>query len=410
VSAQAPEEALLAALPPTLRATVEAARESGDWAEARRALAAAARGRPGPQHIAYGRLLLALDDFDGCRSVLDRLGPDVLDDPAELHDLQAELLLEEAATRWWSPVPGSPHQRVPTSRTAIDAVVDAVVAARALGPTSPATLGQIAAFERAVVWARGSARTGGLVGPLGAAMVGLLLAFHGARHGGGPWLGAAVAWFASAPLLVLAGARPQWQVNAAVVEGRRSLDDAALLWLAKGPPLLAPFGLAARLLVHGALAPVAVLHRSLEGRKALPPALLLGLVIWGFAAAPVLDAPVDRGPTPAPAAGSVRLGPAAWTLGDPPPEGPTGVLGARVEPVARAGRLEGLVVTSDAAEPPPLTLDGWAAGEESVLSPEGSRCRVTLRGFDAAGASASLRTTACPPGDHPRWTLELSRR
>lgn len=406
-----PIESLLARLPGPLRSTVEAARDGGDWGPARRAIVAAGRARPGPHHVVYGRLLLALDDFDGCRSILDRVDPAVLDDPAELVDLRAELRLEEAATAWWSPVPGRPDQRVPTSATAVEAVRAAIEDAKALGPTSPWTRSQIEAFERTVAWAAGSARVGGLVGPLGAVVAGLLLGLHGLRHGGGAWLGAALTWLAAAPLLVWAGTRPQWQVNASVVEGRQSLDDLALATLAKAPPHFAPLGLALRLAIHAAIAPFAVLWRSLDGRKPLP-ALALGVAaVWGFVAAPELalpapeEAPVEAGGGPIFVAGQ------PWALGSP--AGGTEPIvqdGVEVRPILVDDRLTGLVVVSEGTEAPGVELPGWTAGLESLLSPENSACRVTLRRFDAGEERTSLRTTSCPVEGGRAWTIEVQLR
>ena len=411
MSGSDPIEELLGRLPATLRATVEAARDGGDWEPARKAIVAAGRARPGPHHAAYGRLLLALDDFDGCRSVLERTDPSVLDDPGELVDLQAELRLEEAATTWWSPVPGRPDQRVPTSQTAVDAVRAAIQDAKALEPTSPWTRSQIESFERAVAWAAASARVGGLVGPLGAVVVGLLLALHGARHGGGAWLGAALTWLASAPLLVWAGTRPQWQVNASVVEGRQSLDDRALAALAKGPPHVAPIGLTLRLMVHGAIAPLAVLWSSLEGRKPLPALALVGLAGWGFAAAPALVQPASEASPVVVTAGPARAGGEDWWLGRPMEPGPPRVRGGvEVTPTVAGGVLTGLVVAASGPEPPTVALVDWTPGDEDLLSPVDSRCRVTLQPYDAGDQQASVRTTACPSEAGWRWTVEVRLR
>ncbi len=404
-----PIEALLADLPAPLRATVEAARDSGEWETARKAVVAAARARPGPRHITYGRLLLALDDFDGCRSILERLDASALKDPSARLDLSAELVLEEAATTWWSPVPGRPDQRIPTSRTAVDAVRAAIADAKALEPTSAWTLSQIESFDKAVDWADSSARVGGLVGPMGAAVAGLVLALHGVRHGGGAWLGASLTWLASAPLLVWAGTRPQWQVNAAVVEGRLSLDDAALAALAKAPPHVAPLGLTLRLLVHGVVAPFAVLWRCLDGRKPLPAVVLLGMAVWAFAKAPDVAPAPEVTPIVA-SSGPIRLGGVEWQLGATTADSAQQVDGVEVSKVVSEGRLTGLVLAAEAAEPPAVELVGWAPRELSVLSPQGSRCRVTLQRFDAASEQASVRTTGCPGEASTRWTVEVQLR
>jgi hypothetical protein len=405
-----PIDELLSRLPEALRAKVQAARDGGDWAAARDAILAAAKARPGPRHVAYGRLLLALDEFDLCRSVIDRLEGTVLDDPAELIDLKAELLLEESAARWWSPVPGRPDQRVPTTRTAVDSVREAVERARALGPTSPWTLSQVTTFERAVVWASGSARTGGLVGPLGALAAGLLLALHAVRHGGGAWLAAATIWLASAPLLVWAGTRPQWQVNASVVDGRQSLDDRYLAALAKGPPHIAPFGLAARLLVHGVVAPVAVLWRSLDGRKAAPALVLVVLTGWSFHSAPTLELPPeDEVVTEAPDSPLTVAG-VAFGLGQPVPDPAPTVGGIDVQLSSADGRLTGLVATSRGPAPPEVDWPGRASGPETVVSPADAACEVRVRRYDADGEQVSVRTTGCPDGDSQRWTLEIRQR
>lgn len=406
-----PIAALLQRLPDRLRATVESARDSGDWAPAKQAILAAARATPGPRHIDYARLLLGLDEFDACRSIVDRIDPDALDHPGQLVDLRAELLLEEAATTFWSPVPGRPDQRVPTSRTAVDSVREAIAAARALGPTSEWTLTQIRSFEDAVVWASADTRLGGLIGPLGAVAGGLVLALHGVRNGGGFWLGAAMVWLGSAPLLAWAGTRPQWAVNASVVEGRFSVDDAYLALLSKAPPLLAPLGLGLRLVAHALLAPASVLWRSLSGGKFGPPLALLILAVFAFSQAPVLDtgAPDIEPETPA-GPGPVRLAagetPLAWTLGGPGTAGTSTVGGIEVTVEAPEGSVQGIVARSSTTEPV-FVLEGWQAADPAQVSPAGAACEVSVQRFTAEPLRASVRTTRCAG---PRWTVELRAR
>ena len=69
-----------------------------------------------------------------------------------------------------------------------------------------------------------------------------------------------------------------------------------------------------------------------------------------------------------------------------------------------------VVVVGQGPLRPPLVLEGWTPGEEATISPPEAACRVTVQRFDAAGAKASVRATACPGGGGAPWTLEVQAR
>lgn len=390
-----PLAALLGRVEPRLRAVVEAARESGEWEAASAALVGAARARPGPRHLDYARLLLALDRFAECRSVLDRAEGAV--DDVGLRGLRAELLLEEAATRFWEPVPGRRSRRVPTSLAAIDGVADALEQARALDPRTPQAVAQIEAFQRAVDWSRREAKTGGMVGALGALCVAMITGLIASEPGQAPWMVPMLLYSASAPLLYLGGGRPQVEINARVVSGRRTFDEQFLDGLAKTAPLLAPLGLLSRMVAHGVAAPITVVTRAAAQRRWWPPVALLaclGLGVFLAATQPPVEAPPEPEP---PASRPVVV----FALPDGPREVELGAAHAGEDTTGevslsltrRGDRVISAVFRAPAGHPAPdLSAWGDATRTRQLDGGEGP-CRVTAEDFGEAGTA---RATRCP--------------
>ncbi len=394
-----PLEALLSRVEPRLRKAVEAARDSGDWDAATEALVGAARARPGPRHLDYARLLLALDRFAECRSVLDRAEGSV--DDSELRGLRAELLLEEAATTWWSPIPGRPSKRVPTTVAAIEGVVVALRAARALEPTTPQALDQIDAFQRAVTFSLSEPRTGGLSGPLGALCLAVIAALFASEPGGGRWMVPTLLYSAAAPLLFLGGGRPQIEVNARVVSGERTLDELFLDGLALTAPLLAPLGLLGRMAAHGLLSPATVLMRSIEQRRIWPSVALSGALALGIVLA-ATQAPVEPliepvvPPSSAPVVLSLPAGPVELEFGAT--SAAVDVVGTvSLELSRREGRLVSAVFRAPSDHPAP-DFSAWGPATRTRQLDAGTGpCRIEAVDYgEADGVSA--RATRCATG------------
>jgi len=272
----------LARVPEDVRAAVEAGQRDDRWDLAEDVIhAAVRRDPPGAVHTDYARILLAMGSFQLCREALDKTETSgaARDDA---YNIEAELLVEQAAAQQWTPVPERDGQAIPTTTAAIVAMEDALRQARALGPADAETLRRLDLFEEVVTWARRTPFSGNLGAPLAASLFVLLCVIQWARDRtllgleGSDILPLAGLYLAATALYIWLARTPQVALNRQVIAGAQNLDQRFLQSLLKAGPLVAVPVAAVRSLVYGSIIPLFVVYHCVRRRQPMISGLVLG--------------------------------------------------------------------------------------------------------------------------------------